>query len=106
MSEDEVVVSDRDFWVLGAACSMLALTLGTLIVCVFLLVGQARNAGETHNALCVFRASLATQAAETNAYLLAHPHGVPALGITAAQLAATRDRERLAAESLSELNCA
>lgn len=105
MSDNEVVVNDRDFWVLGASLGMLALALGVLFVCVFLLLGRAQDAAETHNAVCVYRSNLLEQAHETQKYLLEHPDGAPALGITAAQLQQTLERQRAAAESLAGLNC-
>lgn len=112
MSETEIVVSDREFWALGAAFLAVAMAVGLLVIVLIVLAGnqkdlerQARIAVATEHAVCVYRANLIEQARETQHYLLQHPQGAPALGLSAAQLQQTLERQRAAAASLSELQC-
>lgn len=106
MSESgDVVVSDRDFWVMGVAFVMLMISVGVVIVNLFILTSQARKADQTYAAACSYLNTLKDQAKTSEQYLQKHPDGAPALGITAAQLQQSIDKEQAAISSLSGLNC-
>lgn len=130
---DEVIVKDRDVWLMGSAFAMLALAVGVLLVSVFLVtrqgqdvaqtqVGlaqqqatlrrqqvtlrrQAREAIETHRAACTFRNNLKSQERSSEHYLALHPNGAPALGISAAQIRSSIAKQDAAVKSLSGLHC-
>ena len=66
---------------------------------------QAHIADETHAAVCVYRSQLKTELMTGEKYLLQHPNGVPSLHLSAAQLEQTIEREQVAVQGLSGLNC-
>lgn len=100
-----VVVDDRDLWILGGAFLMLAVAITVLVISLVVVLGLAHDAAETHNAVCVYRENLIEQIGNSERYLVTHPNGAPVLGLTAAQIQQSIARERAAADSLSGLNC-
>lgn len=104
-STNEIVVNDRDFWVMGVAFVMLAAAVSMMVVCLIILLGQARDASETHAAACSYLANLKEQERASVKYLRLHPNGAPSIGVSAGQLQRSIDREQTAVNSLSGLNC-
>jgi len=102
---NETVVTDRDFWVMGAAFLMLALAVGGLIANLVVLSSQAHKADLTYTAACSYYHNLQLQLASSTRYLRAHPDGAPALGISAQQIQQSINREQAAVDSLASLDC-
>lgn len=100
-----VEVSENGWFIAGMAFVMLAITVGVLIVNLILVSGSAREASQTHAAVCTYRDNLIAQTHDTRHYLHLHPEGAPALGLSASSIRQTLDREQAAVTSLSGLNC-
>src|SRR4051812_46787996 len=106
MSDEVVKVDSRDITLVVLAFLGLAAASVLLVVNIVFLTRQARDAAEKHRGACSYRANLQQQAVSTEKYLAKHPDGVPALGISAAQLRATIERLQAGAGALSGLHCA
>lgn len=104
-AEPETVVGRSDIILVVMAFIMMLVTVGLLVFNSVQLAGSAQKADETHRAVCLYRAQLHEQARATAKYLAAHPGGAPALGISAAQLQRTENRQQAAAQSLADLHC-
>lgn len=103
---NEVKVDDRDITLVVIAFIALACSIGLLVFSLIELSGNAVLAQETHRAACSYRENLREQARASTKYLEQHPNGVPALGISAAQIRQGIGRQQRAVYSLSDLHCA
>jgi hypothetical protein len=101
----EVEVSERDVTMVVLAFLGMAIAIGLLVFNVIFFVSQAHRADLVYNGVCTYRQNLVQQVSDTERYLSTHPAGAPSLGISAAQLQSTVDREKAAADSLAGLNC-
>lgn len=60
---------------------------------------------ETHSALCTFRGDLARRYNDGLAYEKEHPNGVPALGLSSADLQRSLAAQKSTLDSLTVLDC-
>lgn len=113
MTEEKIqVIEKRDVGLIVAALVMLALSAVLQVTSTVLVVRdarevahQARTAAETHHGVCLYRANLEDQIGTSTRYLIAHPNGAPALGLSRAFIQNGIDKQRAAVESLSDLHC-
>jgi hypothetical protein len=101
----EVVVEKRDISLLVLTFIVLALAVSMNVVNLIILSSNSEKAAKTYAAVCTYRGELTQQVKASELYLQSHPNGAPVLGISAAQIQQSIDREKAAVESLSDLHC-
>lgn len=111
-SAEITVVDDRDITLLVIAFIALALTIGMLVVTVILLLrdssalaAQGRLAEKTYRASCSYKEFLKAQVHNSKVYLVKHPQGAPALGISRVYIQRQISRQQAAVDALSDLTC-
>jgi len=105
MSSDDVQITERDLKLTVMAFIMMALAMAMVVFNLVWLTRQAREASVTYHAVCLYKMELIHQVKSSEQYLRAHPDGAPDLGITAAAIQQTIDREQSVITALSDLNC-
>lgn len=110
---EEVVIGSKDVTLVIVSFLALAVTVGLMVfnlLAVFHTAASAaqtaKDAAETHAAVCVYRNEIASQAQQSESFLNSHPDGLPGLGISAAQIEQGIAREKAAVAALSGLHCA
>lgn len=101
----EVEVNDRDVTLLILSFFGLIVTVGLLVFNVVFLVGQAHKGDQVYGAVCLFKENLQQQIFDSEHYLATHPNGAPSLGLSAASIQQSIDREKVSVDALSSLNC-
>lgn len=101
----DVQVNENDITLLVISFLALAVTIGLLVFNIIFLSSQAHRADLVFQGVCQFRQNLQQQVLDSEHYLVVHPNGAPALGLSAASIQQSIDREKLTVDSLAPLNC-
>lgn len=88
-----------------AACASLVLAVSVMHSNQTQLLALVKQGKEAHDGVCALRHNLEVEVQASVDYLVKHPEGAPALGLTRADILRSIDRERKTIESLRSVHC-